>query len=428
MARVSRPFLSPGMPYVRCAIGDEEVPIMAKHLLNMTHNLEVGNLGGFNLSLFDPAFEVLEDAFTRSVEEDVPVLIRYGWQDGPTSDVFRTTLTNYTPTFEAQGVTLNLSFNSLEASRSFREVKTRGFPNQSIDSIVRQLFLEDGWEVPDGAITPTTDTSKEFTYVQSNMSNITFIKSVLAPDAVAKNSNVGGYRFRHIGRKAYFQPIQPSSLVRQYVFAHDSNGVVLSFSPGYNGNQVIYRSGTRQVRGVAWTTSGKTHEYLTLDVDSPVIQQQLGSVTTTLPRRSIRLNDKTISPPPKEGKVGRSFIHPYTAGSPESLAYVKAKFDVGLTLGFPAEATIMGDPTILPQDYVEFVVLRHDGVPHTFSSGMYQVDGVQHSISGGNWVTTLKMHRDSTNSGRVIPGEKFKSLGERDTDTGSILIQSTLEE
>ncbi len=58
-----------------------------------------------------------------------------------------------------------------------------------------------------------------------------------------------------------------------------------------------------------------------------------------------------------------------------------------------ADLVVMGDPNIFPLDYVEMRVVRTDGKLH-YTSGLYQIVQVDHTISSGTFDTKVSLARD----------------------------------
>jgi len=410
------------MPFVEFVAGTKDPGVIPGSLMNLSHRIESNYMGEAHLSLFDPTFDGIENLLIQFQDN---ITLRYGWVDGPQSQVLQMRINKYIPTFLATGTQVELYLTSVGIT-SHQKVYNRTFAGR-ISDIVRQLLLEDGYTLDEGAIEPT---NRVGIYYQCNTTNANFILSILQPQAQSA-SNAEGYRFNVVGHKAFFRPPGLRAELRQYVFAREHNGVVLSFSPAYDGNAVIFLGGG-ETRVDGWSTLDK----------GSLISRKLAAgtrkdgsrslpgivINNAIPVPVLQFGDRGVEPAPLGKAIAsRAYAVPFD-NVEQAEDWALTKWANARSTAWQATASILGDPTILSQDYAEFIVLKDDFTPH-YVSGVYRVNSIEHVMTQGSFVSNLTMERSTSKVGtKLDPRVKFQSLGERDETTGSILVKSQMED
>lgn len=374
-----------------------------------------GNGAGNELSitLHDDTAILLEEEIRNGYDK---VTFKYGYANGPVSSLYECTITNYGLDFQSTGAVLTL--NCVTKGTSNNESKSKVYKN-GIDDAIREIAKEENWEV--GKLEPTNevlDSEGELkTLERNNMSATEFITSVLIPISTSKSTGIGGYKIW---------------------FTDSANKVVINYAPPYNVEESDADFRTKAKYQYEWGT-GKNSEVLSF---SPNIESISGNFSddtmsveaTTLDTISNNLYAFKYSNGNNYYKLDGSgnmvaYNNPIKLNS-SSLSYSELKnksiamWYIMSNRQYEATLEITGNPNLDIMDKISITMLNRYGLPH-HSTGVYTITGIDDSISGGNFTTTLSLIRNplsvSTENGKlVITVNEIDSGDDNDSDDNEI--------
>lgn len=360
---------------------------------NYLQSLQVRKKLGFlegTVTLFDPAWTYLE-SFILDKGRKTKMKLSYGWSDNM-SNLVEVTLFKYRPTFEDNGIKLEIDFILRQSYAATVKRNVTFDRKKRISDIVQEIANKNGWEAE---IEPTRGTFDQ-PLAQRDLSDIAFIKNVLMNKAV-NGSGVGGYRLNFEGNKLYFHTpgFGKTKVYKTYVVNRDPNGEVISFSPRDQVGEMALL-GARNLKIISFDPREK--ETLSYKIDhetSPeALKRQGGKVSAindgdyvSLPNRVIHSADTTQDELERHGIVRWC--------------------DVAVN-NYEASATLMGDPFIPVFSNLEFIVVTTQGQVH-YLSGNYQVKEVTDDIENGEFTSSVEMFRTSSSQG----SEEIKGVEER---------------
>jgi len=339
-----------------------------------------------SITLFDSG-DTLENLFLVS-GLNRKVRVRWNWSDLglATAPPFVGSILRYTPTFMPQGIQFVLEIvpTSLLTAVLNVRAKPRSFPPRTkLSDIVRQIADERGWPVTDVRGNPTieeTGRSLNQPFNQRDESDIRFINEQLRKHAV-NAAGVGGYNFFfdtsgavHFHTKTFLP-----QRVRRYLFARDSAGEVLSFTPTDTSVLAMMAGGGNAVfRGQS-------------SLSAAPIAKDAGA-TTGLENEPEIVEESAVAIP-DYGDETHAAINFLTRDADELEGLAKDQRERARDLFFMAELQVVGTHAVELFDYVEVEYLRRNGQPH-YMGGRFRVLKIQHSYSSGGWLTTFGCARD----------------------------------
>ena len=272
--------------------------------------------------------------------------------------------------------------------------------------IIRTICSQNGWD--SSGVVDTIDvmesgsTSTPKTYLQGNRSLREFIDNDLCKDAQTADGQAGFEFFVDENNVAYFKPKTNQIAGEIHIEIYDENGNVagssyaggtggLNLSParefnyytGQDNNEVIsftpnytFSAGQGLAKG-ANAVNSETGEVFALDINGSALTLKEGK-------------DKVAT-------MNGSRMLGLSMSSFEELASRAKTLWCGFA-SIPVTATleILGDPQFSPliddRNTVKVSVYTKYGLKH-HTSGVYNITGVEESVSGGVYITTLELRK-----------------------------------
>lgn len=342
-----------------------------------------------NITLYDhKAFEmerlILRTYKSMNEFSKANIFMQYGISNQNESPVMRLMLMDYEMEFVAGRSTLTLSLIT-QGFSSFG-IPRRGVYSGSTSDVVKQIAKVEGWKL--GIIEETIpikdSKGKVKTYVQENMPSFRFIKEKLVVDSISidtKSSNFNVY-FSEINGETRINFCEdmyknkPNSVFFFDVY-HPDNSNVLSFSCKPTNLAMQLVEGAKMV---GYGFDPITREHYTVEYD-------------------YLTNTSKVVVGPKSG-MGDSTQY-YQLGNvtkEQGQRIVTCDWYKAFGAVYSGTLEIIGNPVIQPQDTISIVVYAYDGKPH-HTSGLYLIQNVTDTISGGSFTTSLEIRRNAGNIG-----------------------------
>lgn len=386
-------------PYVDLYINQTRVTT-SNYLVNFEVRKSITGWEG-TIELFDPTWTTLE-ALTMEKGVGTEIKFTYGWV-GEQTNLIVGRLGEYTPEFDAEGVRLTIewAFGSMMSARIKRNVNWSS--NLKISEIVAKIANQNGWETD---IEPTKGIFSQ-PIIQSNVSDMYFIKNVLAPRAV-NMANVGGYKVSFEDNKLTFRSLQTkdTNIYKTYKVYRGMDGEVISFAPSENVADMAQLGGRR----------------VTIKSFDPLNKKMIKSETsyqdtnTSLDRDGRKVS--TIELDRDRGESLRIISKPFQKKS-ELDSYARVKYAQFSQYNYNAEAELLGDPFIPIMGNLQFSIITPTGLLH-YLSGVYKVEEITDTISNGSFTTAVTMCRRGSVSGNEELAGIDQSLVRVPVRTGSV--------
>ncbi|WJZ23502.1 baseplate protein [Listeria phage LIS04] len=329
--------------------------------LQLTRRAE--SIGEFEIVMVDLQDLDLEAKLIQAIQspELNPISFQYGWglSPGKMSTWYKGTLISYNAQF-LPNLGLTLTLRGIVSEKFGLEI-TKTYRGMRISDIVQQIADDEGWTMT--KIDETEEFSEEREFHQQNQTSIEFIRQTLVPEA---NKEEFPVRFFHSttageGMTCSFvktDPQNPTVTSSEFNFMLNSGnfGNVISFSPNYEGAQLAALN----------TQIG----FVDRETNDMVVYQNQGS--------NIAGSDKLL---PQN--------IPYGATTPDMMGSILQNHWYGKNIGgYDATLVIVGDPDVIPLDYINIIPIRPDGKMH-HTGGIYQVIEVVDNIQGA-YETTIQ--------------------------------------
>lgn len=368
----------------------------------------------FNITAFDETAIYLESIIANSEGEDTGLSVEYGWCAGGSTIPGRSSsvhgkLKEYSISFNGPSTELNI-VGMLDAADKLANADDMDYPSDvyhgNPSEIVRTICSQNGWD--SSGVVDTVDVMESGsattpkTYLQGNRSLKEFIENDLCKDAQTADGQGAFEFFVDENNVAYFKPKTNQIPGAIKIDIYDENGNLagssyaggtggLNLAParefnyytGQDNNEVIsftpnytFSAGAGLAKG-ANAVNSETGEVFALDINGSALSLREGQ-------------DKVVT-------MNGSRMLGLSMSSFEELA-AKAKI---LWCGFasiPVTATleILGDPQFSPlvddRNTVKVSVYTKYGIKH-HTSGTYNITGVEESVSGGVYMTTLELRK-----------------------------------
>ncbi len=367
------------------------------YIKGMTHEIyDQGAVNRVTFSLFDPSWGIL-DLFLQKAKSSLGghlvIQYRYGWHDDM-SPHYRVAVMKVNPgNVSLLGAELSISGTDQGIMDAYTKASQQGIQQQkvytgNISYIVASIAQSHGWQIDIMVTDPIYDYkgkegAVERKWVKGRMKDLEFInylaryaRSKKSPGnfVVSLDTDGNGVSTLH------FRPREAGELYKSYYVLRENMGEVLSFEPeidnlntamlGASGVEVLGRDpSTREVKRVE--TDGTKH------------------------KNSKFLGSRVVVPP---GQVARHIVE----GAPEErLKDVVESYYSKLANNIQkATLTVLGDHQVRPGNIIDVNVITPNGQKY-FTSGKWLVLLVTSEISGGSFKTTLKLRKNSSNTGSI---------------------------
>lgn len=380
----------PLMPFVEIYVADQQLTFTPpQYVISLDyHRIQDGAGDTLDLVIFDRDWESIEELFSQNFDN---IKIRYGYANGVSSQTYLVELTDYTINFNPAGTMLSIKGVSIGTVANLKPVtlntKTVN-PTEAAKEICRAV----GWTVIDSNFHPSEDISMRDS---ANISLIeeypaTYILNHLAPLAIRKSDGESGYTFYLDSTKeppvAHFKPLDyREASQRTYVYMRGLDSPIIDFSLTVSG--VFGGTGLNSV---------------TTEISSTFIDPITKEIHTV--SNNIEASRITATGEYTHTKSDQSKAIVDAAGSSKSHmdAILKYKLKNSEVLPYEGLLTLVGDPTFIVGETIRLIVLTNKGHLH-HSSGLYLVQEITDTISGGTLQTALKIFkRENVESGIQI--------------------------
>lgn len=383
----------PAVPFVELAVGDFNLtPIPPQYLLNLNHRRNMLDTANeFSFSIYDDTAIELELAIAEGHDN---VRFRYGWVNGESTPVFSGKIWDYTIEFQSGGAVLNVTGTST-ALEAHAVAATATYAGLDIHDIVKQIAKREGWKV--GYIEPCVPITGYYAnevkekvkkpFTQKNVSSTKFIKEQLIPYAISSKTGEGGFNL-------YFEDTSKTPTV-YFAPPNYKKAVTKSLNLDINaGRRSAVVSFTPEVKGSLLMQGGGTVEATAID--------SLSNNMTTLTYSDSSNASKTLTGPKSivDFKKGKQAINLSSASLQEMSHKAASLWSKNANLMYSASLEMIGDPTMKANSLVEVNVVTNKGKPH-HTSGIYLVTEVDDDISGGMFMSNLKLMKNATSAGAI---------------------------
>lgn len=361
--------IQPFLATVNIWIGSHLIPnIPPQYLLGFEYQELADSSGpstGYcTMTLFDKYGDEFEETLIRNQSDQV--IVQFGHVTGRQSRILHFLAETYNVDRRPAGSILTVRMIPQSAESNLQDLTLYG--GQSPSDAVRTICEAKGWQI--GRIDnsyqlPGSDGQvKEFTLVNRNA--LEYINKEIAPRAMSTTDGRGGFQF-YLQKNpdgtetANFHPIDiDTKALRTYVYQKGKNSPVLSF--GF--------SNTFNINSLAGVSYVSTIAADGIDLDSKEEYNHSVSTGDNLSKQQLRTDGMTYE---------------------EAKNTVNYRFIAGEYSGqFKANMTLVGDPTLQTLQQIRVIILNEDNSLY-HASGVYEIRGVSHNISGGVLVTVLEL-------------------------------------
>ena len=380
---------TPDAPYFAIKIEDRIYDIDHNYIESLSVQRICDDNGNFNFTIDNAADLNLENKFLALIQnyDDSypPISIQYGWSLGAKSPWYRGWVENYNPEFLPGGY-MRLGVTGKLCPPSDTLPYVAEFKGNCISDIVEAIALDKGWIIEE--IEKTTPFSEERSFQVSNVDPVEYIRKNLEPYAVnSKKEPFKLYVETGDGGVTHVWFVSVNKQVGEYkpynYYINFGNfGSVLSWAPHYDATRI---------RGFL--------QDAVFDLDT---------------------NDICVYG--NEAKAASSVgatLTVYGATTPDRMGPLLANKWYQNNIGsLKASLTIVGDPTLVPLQFINVLPMEAPGSDagggsrlHRFTSGTYRIDQIN-DIIAADYQTQLELTmqgtEDSTKTMSLYDAVEFK--------------------
>jgi hypothetical protein len=408
---------NPHVPWAWLTINGTEVTIdettkKPRHLESFTCDFKVETIGTFEFVLFDPEYDRVEELIAKS-NGQCTFQFGYVYPDYKSSP-YEGFILSYTPEFLRDGIRIHLAGMTMGLKLSQKQL-TKGWADKRISDIVEQIAKDNGFETTDDNGRSTIDKttlvnfregleSTEFfskTWHQSSTAWSFVIEQLQRQAVKDSDKKEGGFVFYIEEGGKSGKPIlhfHPPRYDEDPPEAHkfiwrDKKTSVISFSPNYNGNLLA-----------TMLMGGTTQQGYTSAENVSIEGIKLQNVETKDQGTGTAADGtatQTRSPVSKEENEPTARNVKFSPT--DDMAENESKFwwyRYAWLASFTGELVVVGDPKLRPFKMFDIVVEKATGGNH-WTSGKYWSQGIQHTIQGGEYTTTVHLWRDGAPDGEM---------------------------
>jgi len=342
--------------------------------------------------LFDRAGETLEELFVL-LGKDRSIKVQWGWDRPGVSlssyPLYFGGIGTYENQFTEDGVEVTLNAIAKEALDAVLDKKDRSYPAGAVISdIVAEIAADRGWVTEVDGKTTIEPTAVPLTEPISahNDSDLQFISKHLVPHAVDQDGN--GFDFYFARGAFHFHS-------RDWMFKNEAEASKVPIAAYYKcsrdslGGEVISFSPEDGALAAA-INGGENCLYVSVDAKSGA-KLQIKTDKSGVPGAVTTLH-------PDEGRVtslgeGNFATIPISAVDADDFeAQVKRRHSRLRSSAYKATLEVRGTHAVEILQFVRVDYITHSGKVH-YLSGVFQVFGIEHSVSPGEWTTTFSLAR-----------------------------------
>jgi hypothetical protein len=392
-------------------------------LLGMTHTRYIGEQGNeFNATFVDTtAYDLETRLMTMSTQNGYKIInyqYGYSFNVGKISPIFSGIVYDYKPSISGRVVKLEIQAVSKEStSVTNTATSTYGVSGSVIISdIVKQLAYENDWIL--GTIETTAPITKTFT--RHYTSPMEFINNQLVPYAVSSSTGNGNYSLYFTNTitgklQVNFKSLTVETPAKSYTMINgvsadytfnNPESTILSWNPNIIGSALLYGGGSVESN----TMLDKTGDvYRSDSVNNLTSYSYSGNRKWLLNNQyatmSISSNDRTATD-----------------------SAVSAAYTTALNYQYETSCTILGDPTRVFGETLEFNIVTQGNKLH-YSSGKYLVIGVTDNITASGYTTELNLVKNASlggsNSTTTLSSEVYVDTTNPVTSSRSRVVTRT---
>jgi hypothetical protein len=397
---------NPHIAFVWMTIGGKPVTIddmtgRPRHLENFKCDFSVDSIGTFEIVLFDPDYDFIENLVAQAKGE---CTFKFGYTTGRQSPTYKGFILEYVPQFLIDGIRLHLK-GMLLGINLHQKLKTRVWTGKKIHEIVTEIATDNGFKPVVDNTNPVEyyedneDTALKHKRFQQHSSDLAFIMNKLRRQAVRAKDGASGYVFYFDYEKNemhFHPPKNEEGPEKTFEWRHKMTEVI-EFCPHYNGTLLA-----ALLFGASSTNPSMNLTDTTMKANLKSDAKGTGTGPSTDPAK--KMTEKPKSEVEfQEG--GRTFtVHPDEYFAENDAKYWWYRY--AWLAAFTGELKVVGDPKLKPFKKYNVIVKKKDGGLH-WTSGLYWASGVSHEIQEGGYVSTLKLWRSGAKSGEK-PTETLK--------------------
>lgn len=403
-----------------------------------------GMMDEFKIRVFDPRWDVIEDAVGRADPYDTtidytsfyipgwaPMELQFGYVPRNAEQLqtpldaldlmtprFRASLTGWAPEFLGWGVEIEIAGKS-GLDMTFLQQKARTYNEKTVSDIVTKIAADNDWFPCIEPTTPFTEGNQNKIFTQAQQGAVDFIYNELRPLAQAAGQpDAPKYEvyFDPVPREGkkgtlhFHPPLLSSHPIRRYIYQRQRAGQIISFKPAINPGALAFLKGISNVH-TGMNIYNKTH--ITVPMSDGTTPSKLLNGLVRTPEVFERGNPAS--------RIRTQSQTPYT--TPQMVdAQARTQYLGAQMAAFFAELTIIGDPLIRARRCVDVLIFSHtsERVGHPilhWMSGKFYITEARHVIQQGEYTTTLQLVRQDQPSPLTQPEiEMAHGLFETDID------------
>ncbi|SMO59312.1 Phage protein D [Balnearium lithotrophicum] len=325
------------------------------------------------ISLFDLIGDYVESILASHIGEKIE--FQFGWIDDygkrQSSYIFKGEILDYTPHFMPVGIKVEIKTVAQGGIPLMSKEKNRSF-HDTPSNIVKQICRENGIECE------VDDVKERGTFYQQNETDYEFILKKLLPFA-NQRANESPFTVNWKDNKLHFKrlPLENKPIKTfAYNATHLQHEPLISFEPEVKGSMLLGINSTGEnVKAVRY---------------DPITKQKQVFEINQKTVKNVKLDTKKVS-------VKAESLRPFSSETGKELTVLKNLWGKSADIPVTASAEIFGNPDIKPLSNIKVLVYIKKGqrVKLHYTSGIYQVVGVKHSISVGDFRTELRLIRNA---------------------------------
>jgi len=359
-------------PFLTVKLEGKELPVDVERIAAEI-DIPADKIATANISLFDRTGDYIESILASHIGAKIE--FQFGWIDAygkrESSYIFKGEILDYIPRFMPIGIKVEIKTVAQGGIPLMNKEKNRSF-NDTPSNIVRQICKENGIECE------VDDVNEKGVFYQQNETDYEFILKKLLPFANQK-SNESPFVVSWRDNKLHFKRL-PLENRAVKAFAYNATHLhyepLLSFEPEIKGSMLLGINSTgEKVKAIRYDPITKQKQVFEID------QRTV---------KNVKLDTKKIS-------TGAESLRPFSSETGKELTALKNLWGKSADIPITASAEVFGDPNIKPLSNIKILVYlkRGQGVKLHYTSGVYQVVGVKHTISVGEFKTELKLVKNA---------------------------------
>ena len=359
---------TPDAPYFAIKIEDRIYDIDINYIESITVQRVWNKVGNFNFTIVNAADLNLENKFLKLLQaydsEFPPISFQYGWSLGAKSPWYRGWLENYNPEFMPGGY-MRLGVSGQLLSLEETEPVIKAYKGNKMSDIVAGIAEDQGWIIED---LEQSETLKE--PYHANLTNVDII------DYIDKTILPKTYNSKKEPFKFYFETGDNG---QTHIWFVSVNKQVGSYKP-YN----YYINFGNFGSVLQWAPHYTATE----------VRGQLQSAIFDLDTNDICVYGNEA----KAASRGGNTLTVYGATSPDAMGPLLAnKWYENCIAALKASLTIVGDPTLVPYQFINVLPFEAPGSDgnggsrlHRFTSGTYYIQQINDTL-GADYQTQLEL-------------------------------------